>query len=325
MKNNILLLTKKNGRNHSLEIDLSKHMYSLYFSEDDDEDYLASREDELKVHYVSESLFDSILNSLKDNSSYEEDYEHNIGSVVFKRIEKEMAPYLKSDENCLKKEEIYPLIKNGLLGISENKRKEIMERIHKHGVESAHYLVYEDILNIYRKYIKFEISSSDFAYYSYFLCHVLSYNTIYDDDDINYMIADIAWGFDGLAFCGGYDIKNDQDEQYINLKFYSIIKSCGYKIDKFFKKRNNVDIKIKNRYLIYVLNVIYDTNMYLIHDTKTNRFNYGFFYNYEYQFNLDYFYNFMDKDDFYELVEYFILNTGDDDFEYDEKLTIFKI
>lgn len=316
MKNNLLFLTKKWKTIHYLEIDLDKHSYCCY--DDLDEKSITNKE-VLNRHFVNKELFNTILKALEESESYEE----NNGSGNASHLILEKQALMADKDARLSKEEVLFHIKNGFTNMEEKEINDICSRIAEFGAEVSNYLV-EDILSVYKKYINHEISNELFANYAYFICYALGYNTIYKNDDINSMIAEIEWGFDGLSFCNCCDEDEDEIREQ-DPCFYSYIKSCCHKISCSLNGNYKKDTKINGKFKLYIFQFEWDCFMYLIKDVKTNRFNYGNFSPTTYRFNIDYFYIFMNRDEFYHLLEATISDENEHGFILDKKLDIWSV
>ena len=221
MKNNLLFITKKGNTIHSLEVDLLRHMYNHF--EDEDKRYFRNYSESLEPYFISEALFDLLLDSFDEEATYEEDCGGIISSSFLTKGLSNIKPWLHADNKAFKKEDIFELLKNG---IKRDGLKEFCEKLEKHGAEKADYILSKDIVETYRKYLNHELSEDEFTSYSYLLCHILSYNKDYNDDDLNALVADISWSFDGLAF--GSDLSYDED-YYCCAKFFCYIKYCQRK------------------------------------------------------------------------------------------------
>ena len=313
MKNNLLFFTRRGKKILSLEINLNKHIY--YFCDDEEKKPIENCND-FDSSFISNDLFDSILNALeKDSYFVEDDGAGNASHLLL-----EACKIKTNEEKRLSKDEVRLYIKNGFIGCDEKETRSVCNRIAEYGAEESNYFVADDILNIYRKYINREIPSKLFANYSYFLCYALGYNKIYKYDILNTMINEIEWGFDGLSFCESYEEIEDEDCFLLDPCFYSFIKSCDYRFSRITGKKYEKEIKIDGRYLIYIFHFEWDCFMYIIEDSKTKHFNHGHFHIDTYNFNLDYLYNFMERDEFYNLLEEHI--DGHDGYKIDKKLSI---
>lgn len=315
MEKNLLFLTRKWNKIYSLEIDLDKHVY--YFN-DEEEKQLIERNKGLNCYFINKDLFNIIFKTFEESSYFIEDGGAGNASNLIIEAGKDF-----NDEEKLTKEQVYACLKNGFIGYSEEEMNKILDQITDHGAEIANYLVEEDILNIYRKYINYEISNYLFSRYAFFVTRALYFNKRYKNDDINTMINEIEWGFDGLAFCNCGDDDNNEEMRETDRYFYSYIKSCCYKIQCFLGKKDERDVTIKGRYKMYVYGVEWDTFLYIIEDIVENTFNYGHFYLDTYEFNLDYFYDCMEKEEFYSLLERYLCEYDDEEYPaYNKKLTL---
>lgn len=311
MKNNLLFLTKKRNTIHSLEVDLTRHMYNHF--EDEDKRFFRNYNESLESYFISETLFDLLLDSFDEETTYEEDYGGIISSNFLTEGLSNTKPWLHDDDKAFKKEEIYELLKSGIKGDNINK---FCNKLEKHGAEKADYVLSNDMVETYRKFLNHELREDEFANYSCLLCHILSYNNEYDDDDLNVLVADISWSFDGLAF--GSDL-SDEEEYYTNIKFFCYVKSCQRKIERHLFKKTSESNRINHRFVMYVFDFEWDSNMYLIHDTENGKFNFGFFNSRNNCYSLEYNYEFLAREEFYSLLEKFI--AGEEDVERDECLT----
>lgn len=316
MEKNLLFLTRKWNKIYSLEIDLDKHVY--YFN-DEEEKQLIERNKGLNCYFINKDLFNIIFKTFEESSYFIEDGGAGNASNLIIEAGKDFK-----DEEKLTKEQVYTCLKNGFIGYSEEEMNKILDQMIDHGAEVANYLVEEDILNIYRKYIKYEISNYLFSRYAFFVTRALYFNKRYKNDDVNTMINEIEWGFDGLAFCNCGDDDNNEEMRETDPYFYSYIKSCCYKIQCFLNKKDGRDLEmIKGRYKMYVYRAEWDTFLYIIEDIVENTFNYGHFYLDTYEFNLDYFYDCMEKEEFYSLLESYLFEDDDEEYPtYNKKLTL---
>ena len=297
MIRNLLFLTKSNDVAYSLIIDLTNHLYN--YCDYDNPDVFIS-DDRINNHIINKELFDEILNTIENDSNFEEVDE--VCSQYLLEFERPIP-----DKAKMLKNEVLSYIKDGLIGYSEERIEAIFDHIRTHGVETANYLVEDDILNIYRKYIEKEITAKTFSNYAYFLAWVLLYNKIYKNDNLNYFVSEIQWAFDGLSFCDCGDEENRETDP----SFYCYIKSCCYNAARIRNSKYIGNTLIKGRYKIYVFKFRYDSFMYIIKDTKLNIFNYGNFNLDTYDFKLDYFYYFLKRDDFYDLLERYLERDDD--------------
>ena len=311
MKSNLLFLTKKGKIIHSLEVDLSRHMYNHF--EDEDEWCFRNCNDSLEPYFVSETLFDLLLNSFDSVLSYEEAYGDIMSTHLLDDGLFDEKSSLLSNDETIKKEDIFELLKNGL---KRENSKEFYKKLEKHGAEESDYILSKDIIDTYRKYLKRELSEDEFTDYSYLLCHVLDYNKDYKDDDLNTIVMDISWLFDGLAF--GSDLSYDE-EYYRCAKFFCYIKSCQRRIEKRLFGKSAESNRINNRFIMYVFDFEWNANMYLIHDTKSGKFNFGFFYADDNYYLTEYNYEFLTREEFYSLLEKFIAD--EEGIVRDERLT----
>lgn len=315
MEKNLLFLTRKWNKICSLEIDLDKHVY--YFN-DEEEKQTIERSKELNCYFINKDLFNIIFKTFEESTYFIEDGGAGNASNLIIETRKGV-----NDEEKLTKEQVYACLKNGFIGYSEEEMNKILDQMIDHRAEIANYLVEEDILNIYRKYINYEISNHLFSRYAFFVSYALYCNKRYKNDDVNTMINEIEWGFDGLSFCDCDDDDNNEEMRETDSYFYSYIKSCCYKIHRFLNKKYERDVTIKGRYKMYVYGAEWNTFLYIIEDIVENTFNYGHFYLDTYEFNLDYFYDCMEKEEFYSLLERYLFEYDDEEYPaYNKKLTL---
>lgn len=316
MKNNLLFLTRRKNGISSLEVDLDRHVYVNF---DNEEDWLNDNLEKYGPFFISEQLFDLISKGVENNETYVCDPFCSYASNLML----EECPNSIKHGQGLTKQEVLTYLKGGFLNIDQKEINTICRRISKYGADESCYLIGEDILNIYRKYINQEISNKLFADYAYFVCHALGCCPAYKNDDINSMIKDIEWGFGGLSFCGDNDFASEGRDT--DPAFYLYIKSCCYKIDRFFGRTGLTNKKIKNRYFVHLFHFEWNHFFYIIEDTKENCFNYGDFSINQYVFNLDYFYDFMVRDEFYSLLENYLSDADEEEMILNKQLSIFNI
>ena len=70
---------------------------------------------------------------------------------------------------------------------------------------------------------------------------------------------------------------------------------------------------------MYVFDFEWNAKMYLIHDTKSGKFNFGFFYADDNYYLTEYNYEFLTREEFYSLLEKFIAD--EEGIVRDERLT----